>query len=194
MERVWKFNGEIRDKRQKTKALVVSRSSLGKTIHKTIKKVTEDIENLQYNTAISALMVLLNKFEEDGAEVGKEDIKIFLKLLAPFAPHITEELWSRFFASKKTRILDPRSESGQQFHSIHQEKWPVYDPQLIKEYTFELVIQINGKVRGLVKMPVGASEEEAKKAALRLENVKKYLTAEPRKVIFVPNKLINFVI
>jgi leucyl-tRNA synthetase len=124
-------------------------------------------------------MKLLNEIEDK--DLSKEEIETFFKLLAPFAPHITEELWQNLSKTKK-------------FVSIHQEKWPIYDPRLIKEDTFELVIQVNGKMRGLVKLPVGTSEEEAKKTALELENIKQHLKTEPRKIIFVPDRLINFVI
>ncbi len=179
LERVWKLISNFEF--SIFKKVPSSKSEIQKTLHQTIKKITEDIENLHYNTAISALMVLLNNFEEQGEEVGREDIKIFLKLLAPFAPYITEELWQNLNKSKK-------------FSSLHKEKWPIYNSRLIKEDIFELVVQVNGKVRGLVKMPVGVSEKEAKKAALTLDNIKQHLKAEPRKVIFIPNKLLNFVV
>ncbi|MDP3710777.1 MAG: class I tRNA ligase family protein [bacterium] len=153
------------------------RGEVEQLIHKTIKKVTNDIENLQYNTAISALMILLNKFEEE--TVAKEDWEVFLKLLAPFAPHITEEIWCGVLKNKK---------------SIHKEKWPEFDPAMLEEDTFELIVQINGKFRGRVSAAKGISEEEAKAKAASLESVKTHLTGKPKKVIFVPDKLINFVL
>lgn len=161
-----------------------------KELNRTIKKVTEDIEGLQYNTAISALMIFSNILEKDDqseyinslGEISNEDARMFLKLLAPFAPHIAEELYSSFVIRNSS------------FRSIHLEPWPEYDPKLIQEDTFELIIQVNGKMRGRTILAVGTGEEEAKKAALAQDSVKKYILTEPRKAVFVPNKLINFVI
>ncbi len=153
-------------------------------LHRTVKKVTEDIEHLHYNTAISALMVLLNSFEECPKEVTREHQGIFLKLLAPFAPHITEELWQKYFVIKK----------GKKFLSVHHEPWPKYNPRLIVEQAFELVVQVNGKVRGRVPVPVGITEADAVVVARALASVRSYLIAPPKKIIFVPDKLINFVV
>ena len=110
-------------------------------LHKTIKKVTEDIENLHYNTAISALMILLNGFEEQGTT--REDFKMFLKLLAPFAPHLTEEIWRENFGHKT---------------SIHREPWPTYDPKFLIEDTITMVLQVNGKMRDTVSMDATVTE------------------------------------
>ena len=185
LERAWKFANQVilsaKPEGSRDSSPTAQNDNLKRLIHKTIKKVTEDIEGLQYNTAVSALMVLLNEFEEHRDSVMYEDVKIFLKLLAPFAPHLTEELWQKLQKQKK-------------FASIHTEPWPKYNLKLLKEDTFELVIQINGKVRGRATLAVGASEAEAKKAALALPQVKQYISGEPKKVIFVPNKLINFVV
>ncbi len=146
-------------------------------------------------------MVLLNKFEEGPEAVTPEHLKTFLKLLAPFAPFITEELYAQINADqnadkrRKNIRANPRIDPRKSvFTSIHLEPWPKYNAELVKEDTFELIIQVNGKVRGRAILPFGAGEEEAKKAALGLESVEKHVVGEPRKVIFVPNKLINFVI
>jgi leucyl-tRNA synthetase len=145
--------------------------------HRTIKKITDDIESLHYNTAISALMILLNEFEKEG--VGRENKEVFLKLLAPFAPHITEELW---------RELGNKA-------SIHLGPWPKADPKLLKEEEFDLVVQMNGKLRATIKLRRGSSQSEAEKAALGDANVRKTLAGQkPRKIVFVPDRLINFVI
>ena len=162
-----------------------------RTIHKTIKKVTEDIENLQYNTAISALMMLLHKFEEDPSAVIKEHVSIFLRILAPFAPHITEELFQQFFGGYKLQTTNYKLK----FSSIHYEPWPEYDPKLIQENTFELVVQINGKMRDKFEAPIDISEAEATRLTLARERVTNILgSSQPRKIIFIPKRLINIVI
>ncbi len=148
-------------------------------LHKTIKKVTEDIESLQYNTAISAIMVLLNTFEKFSESVDKKSFRIFLQLLAPFAPFITEELFE--------------AHGGKD--SIHVAMWPQYDESLIHESRFTLVIQINGKLRDSIEVPVEIAEEEARCLALERPKVQAQLgDKHPTKIIFVPERLINFVV
>ncbi len=147
-------------------------------LHKTIKKVTEDIDNLKFNTAISSLMIFANEMEKE-KEISLIHYSQFLILLSPFAPHIAEELWEMLNKKK----------------SIHLQKWPKFNPELIKEKEIQLVIQINGKLRDQMKVPTDISEEEAKKAALKSEKVQKWIKGkEIRKVIFVKGKLVNVVI
>ncbi len=148
-------------------------------IYKTIKKVGEDIASFQFNTALSALMILLNKLIKEGASgITQEEADAIVKLLHPFAPHITQELWSL---------------RGHDSY-IDFEPWPRYDPKLIEERNFTLVVQVNGKVRGSIELTMDASEEEAKSAALENDKIKQYLADKKiQKVIFVPNRLINFV-
>ena len=162
-------------------------------IHKTIKKVTEDIENLQYNTAISALMILLNEFE-DSALVGRADLEIFIKLLAPFAPHITEEIWQKTRNSADINA-DKRGKDRRKsaFKSIHISAWPKYDQELVKENEVDIVVQVNGKTRGVIKAPTGVSQSETEKLARADENISRHLAGKVKKVIFVRNKLMNFV-
>ncbi|MBI2003395.1 MAG: leucine--tRNA ligase [Parcubacteria group bacterium] len=148
----------------------------GKVLHKAIKKISEDIENLRFNTAVSELMKLLNEVENKNLE--KEQIEIFLKLLAPFAPHLTEELWYQL-GNKK---------------SIHLESWPEYDPELIKEETVDLVVQVNGRTREIIKAPRGLNKAQTERLALASERINKHISGkEISKVIHIPNKLINFV-
>ena len=124
-------------------------------------------------------MILLNGFEEQQA-VAREDFEVFLKLLAPFAPHITEEIWREMFGHTA---------------SIHREPWPIYDPKLLTEETITLVLQVNGKVRGTISLPSTLTEEEAKAAALADEGVKRALGgATPKKIIYVEKKLVNIVV
>jgi len=170
LDKLWELGKKVKKGTQNQKLNIL--------VNKTIKKVTEDLENLRYNTAISALMILVNKIAKE------KNISIFhystlLTLLAPFAPHITEELWQK------------TGEKG----SIHNQQWPKYDPKLVKEETITLVIQINGRVRDKIEVETSLSEEEAKKLTLEREKVKKWIEGKKvKKVIFVPGKLINIVI
>lgn len=193
LERTWKLCGgdtaqNYKFKTPASQRIQNSNVQIQRILHKTIQKVTEDIENLQYNTAISALMILLNEFEKQPHGVALEDKKVFLKLLAPFAPHITEEVWQRLQkgATRKARV--------KRFLSIHTEKWPSFDAALVRDDSFELIVQINGKVRGRVRLPIGARKDEAQKAARAIPAVRQQLSGSPKKVIFVPDRLINFVI
>ncbi len=152
-----------------------------KSLHCTIKKVTEDIENLAYNTAISAMMIQLNQFEEDPEAVSKDQFSVFLQLVAPFAPHITEEIWSRL--------------RGLKAGSIHVAPWPKYKPELLVDSSVTVVVQINGKLRSTIVMDRGVPEKDAIKSAVEDGKVKQALSGRhTKKVIFVKDRLINFVV
>jgi leucyl-tRNA synthetase len=147
----------------------------GGSIHKLIKKITEDVQQFKFNTAIAAFMEFMN----NSKQMSRENFETFLVLLAPFAPHITEEIWHNLGHKD----------------SIHLQAWPKFDEALIKETTVTVVIQILGRVRASLTVPAGSTQEFVKNLALQDETVKKYLTdKEIIKEIFVPNKLINFVI
>ena len=153
------------------------RDKLDKFFHKAIKKIGEDIQNLRFNTAVSELMKLLNEIEDK--ELAKEQLEIFLKLLAPFAPHLAEELWHQL-GNKK---------------SVHLESWPEYDPELVKEEIIDLIIQVNGKVRDTIKIKRDLGESEVRKLVLVLEKVKKYIAGkEIKRFIYISNKLVNIVV
>ncbi|MDD5103315.1 MAG: class I tRNA ligase family protein [Candidatus Peribacteraceae bacterium] len=146
-------------------------------LHRTIKKVTEDIEALRFNTAISALMELLNLLEQEGG-VSSETAKTFMLLLAPLAPHLSEELW--------------QSLGGNDF--VIRQKWPVFDPALIQTSTFVVAIQVNGKLRGEIEVDVGATKEEVLTKAKAHPNVQKFLTGGVKKEIYVQGKLVSLVV
>ncbi len=149
-------------------------------IHKTIKKVGDDIASFQFNTAVSALMIMLNELEQKPGAVGKSDFEMLAKLIAPMAPHMAEELWVSVLKNKP---------------SIHFSSWPKYDAALTKENEFELVVQINGKVRDSFRVPIDITEAEAKKLTLEREVVKRYLAGrEVKRVIYVPGRLISIVL
>ncbi len=147
-------------------------------LHKTIKKVTEDIEALRFNTAISQMMIFVN-FAAKFDSMPRAAAEKFLILLAPFAPHLAEELWA---------------ELGNK-ESIFKSDWPKFNPELAKDETINLIIQVNGKVRDMIEVSADISENEAKKIALESEKVKKWLEGkEVIKTIFVKGKLVNIVI
>lgn len=145
--------------------------------HQTIKKVSEGIDLMHFNTCVSQMMILVNAFGDAGGvpEAMKDG---FLKVLAPFAPHITEELWS-VMGEKK---------------SIHVSGWPTYDSSKLTASSFELVVQVNGKLRAKMTVDAEISEEEAKNMALNDENVKKFLEdKKPKQVIYIKGKLVSIV-
>ena len=157
--------------------------------HVTIKKVTRDIEDrFHFNTAISAVMELVNTIyqfniastrDEQALAVIKEAIETVILLLSPIAPHITEELWKKL---------------GKQ-ESLFKTSWPHHDAAAIVEEEILIVIQVNGRLRSRVTVPVGSSEEEIKKLALSDERARKWMEGkEIKKVIVVPKKLVNVVV
>ncbi len=146
-------------------------------LHKTIKKVADDIQEYKFNTAVSAMMIFLNQAEKEG--IGKESYNSFLRILAPFAPHLTEELWHE------------AGNSG----SVHTAEFPAYDPILAKDEAVTIGVQINGKMRGEAKVAPEAPESEVLAVAKQDANVAKYLeNTEITKVIYVPGRIINLII
>ena len=147
--------------------------------NKTIKKVTEDLSSMKYNTAIAALMIMLNEYEKYGEGISKEDYRLLLELLNPIAPHITEELNEKYAL-------------GEQLCKI---SWPVYDEKLIIDETKVIGIQINGKLRDEVEVTKEDNENSVKEKVLDQEKVKKYLEGkEITKFIYVPNKIVSILV
>ena len=187
LNKVWNLQQKLKIKNQKLK-IKIKNKKIEKLVHKTIKKVTEDIENFRFNTAVSALMILTNEFERE-EQLSIINYQLLLKLLAPLAPHLSEEIWHRL---NNISINQPNQHKSA---SIFFEEWPKYEPKLIKEETITLVIQINGRVRDKIEVEAFLSEEEAKKLTLEREKVKKWIEdKEVKKIIFVPGKLINIVV
>ncbi len=146
--------------------------------HKTIKKVTEDIENMNFNTAISQMMIFVNECTKHKT-LPKSAMEKFLILLAPFVPHIAEELWA---------------ELGYE-ETIFDQQWPEYNPDMIKDEMIEMVVQVNGKVRDKIQVSADISEEGAKEKALASDKIQKYIDGkEIKKTIFVPGRLMNLVV
>ncbi|MBQ8472879.1 MAG: leucine--tRNA ligase [Bacilli bacterium] len=147
-------------------------------MNKTIKKVTEDLDNLKYNTAISSLMILLNEMEKLET-ITKKDYRTLLLLLNPMAPHITEEL---------NEIHDLGAH-------LCESKWPKYDPEKLVEDVVTIAVQVNGKLRGTIEVNLDSKEEKIKKLAMENENVSKHLEGkEIVKVIVIKNKIVNIVV
>ena len=154
-----------------------------KTLHAAIKKVTEDLDGLRFNTAISALMVFINEamtWPTRPAAVLRD----FLVLLQPFAPHLAEELWSKLNSALRT----PHP-------ALSYAPWPRFDPAVLAEDTLEIPVQVNGKLRDVIKAPVNASQAELEAAAKASEKVKLFIEGKTiKKVIVLPKKLVNIVV
>ena len=169
IDRIYKLGEKLIDKEGYTNETL---------IHQTIKKVTEDLNNLKFNTAVSSLMILTNDLDKNET-ITKDDYKILLTLLNPIAPHITEELNEKYSLGKP----------------ICESTWPIYDEEKTKESTVNIAVQINGKLRGTMNIPTNTDKEETLRLAKELDNVKKYLeNTTILKEIVVTNKIVNIVI
>ena len=172
LDRVWRlYHEEMKEFKDNP--------NLEKIYNQTVKKVTQDYETLNFNTAISQMMIFVNAvYKEDSWNL--EYAKNFVKLLNPIVPHITEEIWSEVFNNKETIAYEP---------------WPTYDETKIVDDTYELVVQVNGKVRGKIQVPTSYSDEEMKATAKEIENVKNQIEGKTIvKEIVVPKKLVNIVV
>jgi leucyl-tRNA synthetase len=153
-----------------------------KALHTCIKKVTEDLDGLRFNTAISALMVFVNEAMTWEAK-PLSAVKTFLQLLAPFAPHLAEELWDKTHSAFRT----PRP-------ALAYAPWPRHNPALLVEDTLEIPVQVNGKLRDVIKVPASANPAELEAAALEAEKVRAFIEGKTvKKIIVVPRKLVNIV-
>jgi leucyl-tRNA synthetase len=193
LNRVWRLFYEQHPHLQNVKSLSFGtvlegdQKSLRQKTHKTIKKVTEDIERFHFNTAISAIMELVNEIyvseikdrtDEMSRRVVCEAIETVVVLLSPFVPHFAEELWE---------ALGNRA-------SIIKTQWPDYDPEAVLEDEILIVIQVNGRLRDRMTLPTSYGEEEVKAWALKSERIRKLVEGkEIKRVILVPKKLVNIV-
>lgn len=185
LQRVWRLIDELSERLNDENTGAKADGDVRRLVHKTIKKVTDDVaERFNFNTAISAIMEMVNglyayKEQKISGSVIKEAVENLLLLLAPFAPHMTEELWEKL--GKK--------------ESIHLMPWPKYDIEAMVEEEIEIVVQVNGKVKGKVSLPAEATDEEMKQAALSNEKVLPHIEGKNVvKVITVPRKLVNIVV
>jgi leucyl-tRNA synthetase len=191
LDKIWRIGQNIINKQSSSLSRVpnrsecVSRENFETLLNKTIKKVTEDILSFNFNTAISAFMILVNTIETrpNGSsgrevEITKKDYEIILKLLAPFAPHITEEIWANLGYKK----------------SIHLEKWPEYNLKKIVSDKIMILVQINGKTRASFEMNPGSTQEEVEKVAFAREDVSKWLVGkELKKKLFIKERILSLI-
>ena len=169
LEKVWKVMEKVSSEEH---------DGVSRVIHQTIKKVTDDIKVMSYNTAIAQMMIAANEMTT-ASQVNKKDFESFVKVLHPFAPHITEELWHELGNAT----------------FLQKESWPVCDEAKLVKEMFEMVIQVNGKIRDRVQVKTGISEDEMKEIALKSERVMKELEGkEAKKIVVIQNRLVNIVI
>ncbi|MCA9334581.1 leucine--tRNA ligase [Candidatus Saccharibacteria bacterium] len=182
LNRVWTLTQEYQDAEKSQTSS--SDDVVRRLQHKTIRKVTDDYRRLSFNTAIAAMMEYVNdlyKLKNDGfsEDVWRDAIETLLQLLAPLAPHMSEELWQQLGHDTL----------------VHETVWPVWDDALIVDETITIAVQVNGKLRATVQLPADSSEEDVKKAALGAENVIAHTDGkEILKVIYIPKKLVNIVV
>ena len=157
--------------------------------HRTLKRVTDDHADFGWNTMISALMELTNRLvrlhgsEIAGGPAWDETVRLLLLMLAPLAPHISEELWSRRAATR-----------GEEWTSVHAQSWPAYSPDLVAESEIELPVQVNGKLRDLVIVPAGLSEAEIEQIVLARDKIRAHIDgAQVARIVHVPGRLVNVV-
>ncbi|MDP3763369.1 MAG: class I tRNA ligase family protein [bacterium] len=173
LEKVWRLSRTVLDTNAEMSKTVFDTALM----HQTIKKVSDDIEDMGFNTAVSTLMIYVNALEKQ-EKISQKEFETLLLLLAPFAPHITEELWS---------LLGHTD-------SVHIQEWPKYDPNLVLSDEIILAVQVNGKLRGKLVVSRGSNEEAIKSQVLTMPEVQKWLDdKEPKKVIFVPGKVVSIV-
>src|SRR5438445_958249 len=187
LQRVWNVVSDTTEtgsgKREAGRGPEADSRELAHWTHKTIKKVTDDLEGFHFNTAIAALMEYVNyltrvKSTQAGSRAWREAIRSLILLLAPMTPHIAEELW----------------ESMGEPYSVHHQQWPSYDASLARAELATLVLQVDGKVRDRVQVPAGLTDAEAKSLALSNEKVRKFMDGrQVADVVVVPGRLVNVV-
>jgi leucyl-tRNA synthetase len=181
LERIWRLVSEVVDAGRPARHGVDV--ALRRTIHNTVRRVTGDVEAFKFNTAVAALMECLNAMIAHRQAAGVTEqladaAQTAVLLLAPFAPHMAEELWSQL---------------GQRY-SVHEQAWPVWDETAVAEDTITLIVQVDGRVRDRLSVPVGISEAEARTMALSCEGVRRHVSDRRiARVVYVPGRLLNIV-
>jgi leucyl-tRNA synthetase len=181
VERVWRLASAVIDEQEPARG--EPDAGLRRAIHRTIQRVTADVEAWKFNTAVATLMEGLNAMVAHQQSRGvtaqlAEAVRAFVLLLAPFAPHVAEELWARMGGP----------------YSVHQQAWPEWDEEAVAEEVVTLVVQVNGRVRDRVAVPAGIGEDEAREAALNRDAVRRHVgEGQVARVVYVPGRLINVV-
>jgi leucyl-tRNA synthetase len=147
-------------------------------LHKTIRKVSEDIPSLHYNTAIAAMMEYMKMLRAGDRAPHLNEVEPLVQLVAPFAPHVAEELWERIGHKR----------------SIFDAGWPAFDPELAADELVTIAVQVNGKTRGTVRIEPDAPQDAVVVAAMAEAGVSRFVTSDPARVIFVPGRLLNIVV
>ena len=177
LKKFWKlYDNCLNESQGADQAIKQSSNQALKVLHQTIKKVTDDIERFSFNTAVSTFMICVNTLTEQKCG-SVEVLKPLAVLMAPFAPHVAEELWHQL------------GEKG----SVCDAEWPEYDEKMLVEDTVKYPVQFNGKMRFMLELPAAATQQEALEAVKAAPESAKWMTGEPKKVIFVPKKIINIV-
>jgi leucyl-tRNA synthetase len=185
LQRIWTLTGEFLESEPK-KESHLEEAEFAVLTHKTIKKVTKDLEDMDYNTAIAAMMQMVNELYKLKAENGvsqnpgwRNSLETLVQLLAPFTPHIAEELWQML------------GHEG----SVHISAWPTWDEELVKEDIITLAVQVNGKVRAEILVTAGISEEDAIETAKKDEKIAAYIKGKHiKKAIYVSGRLVSLVV
>lgn len=147
-------------------------------LHQTIRKVGGDTARLSYNTAIAAMMEYMNTLRKGDRTPHRDEVRPLVQLVAPYAPHLSEELWERLDGT----------------HSVMDGGWPVFDAALAREEFIHLAVQVNGKLRGTIGVPRDIAQDAAVEAAMAEPQIAKFVVTAPRKVVFVPGRLLNLVV
>ncbi len=176
LRRVWNLTQDAAVRR--SGAAMAGDTALERGLHETIRRVSHDIDALKFNTAIAAMMEFVNLWESQEGRATREIPRVFLRLLAPFAPHLTEELW-----------VDTLGEP----FSIHQAPWPAYDERLLRRAVSTIPVLVNGKVRDQIEVPIEATEDEAVAFALARAAVRRHVPNAPKRTVYVPGRVLNIV-
>ncbi|MBM3205699.1 class I tRNA ligase family protein [Candidatus Shapirobacteria bacterium] len=173
LNRVWRLVKENVSDKPTDKSLLIK-------LHQTIKKVDQDLEEMKFNTTVATMMEFINAWSNQS--LSQKEAEMFVRTLAPLAPFLAEEIWVEVLGKK---------------FSVHQQPWPKPDPQLVKKDLVTMIIQVNGKLRGqlAISNQEGQSQAEVEKQAQKIESVRKYLEGKKiKKVVFVPGRIVNFVV
>jgi leucyl-tRNA synthetase len=179
LDRLWRLAWDDRSERLHPRIVEepVDNPSVERALHSAIKKVTDSVETLRFNTAISEMMIFVNGATQS-KRLAKDWIEDFVKILFPFAPHVTSELWKRL---------------GNESDLMHA-AWPTYDEKKLKVETVTIAVQVDGKLRATIEVPTGVQEEDALATAKAHERVANFLRGkEIRRKVYVPGRLVNLV-